>query len=113
MKKNGYLQLFIPPDKLCGSSLPIRHAILIDQKLRQLDHGVGHFICAPTLYEIQVFNIITHYRVVCNNMVWTCACKGFYYHKHCKHISSIIFREKKFLARRVLGISLALLVIQK
>ena len=113
LKKNGYLQLFIPPDKLCGPSLPIRRAILIDQKLRKLDHGVGHFICVPTLYEIQEFNIITHYRVVCNNMLWTCECKGFYYHKHCKHISTIIFREKKILARRVLGISLALLVIQK
>ena len=84
---------------------------LYKAKLNDLVDGVGKIEFTPTQGEIEKYNITTHYTVrSCGNSV-SCSCKGFVYHNRCKHVNRIIQREKMYLNRRYLGISLALLAL--
>ena len=49
------------------------------------------------------------YTVKYQDKEWSCTCKGFYYHKHCKHIKTVKAKEQAMQNRRDLGISLAIL----
>ena len=99
---------FAKPDQLRGE---MRAGVVIDAKLNDLVDGIGKIEFTPTQGEIEKYNITTHYTVKsCGNSV-SCSCKGFVYHNRCKHVNRIIQREKMYLNRRDLGISLALLAL--
>ena len=49
-----------------------------------------------------------HYNIKNKNNTWSCTCKGFKYHKHCKHIKNIQKEEIHKQNIRELGISLAI-----
>ena len=59
--------------------------------------------------EIYDNYMIPIYDVIYRNKEWSCTCKGFYYHKHCKHIKTVKAKEQAMQNRRDLGISLATL----
>jgi len=107
-QSQGWGARFAQPDKLSGE---MRAGVVVDEKLNDdVDGmGIGKINFIPTRGEIEKYNITTHYTVkTCGNNL-SCTCLGFIYHKNCKHVYTIIQREKMFLNRRELAISLALL----
>lgn len=50
-----------------------------------------------------------HYTVKCSKKKWSCSCKGYKNHLHCKHIDKVKLDEERKQNRRELGISLAIL----
>ena len=53
-------------------------------------------------------NLFPTYTIKNKNNEWSCTCKGFHYHSHCKHIKLTQQEEAHKQAIRELGISLAL-----
>ena len=88
-------------------------AIRMHDTLNNVVGGVGRFTFIPTPGEIEKYNITTHYTVKSCGKDVSCTCKGFIYHKNCKHVNRIIKREKAMQNRRDLGISLAVLYISQ